>query len=299
MEAPLVRVTLTFLAAAVGISFAAIFVRLALPAPPIITGFYRMLFASALVAAWMLAFRRPTSVPHRGAAYALAAGLCFGTDLALWHTAIVRTSVANATLLVNTTPVYVGLYALLVRRERLDWRFVAGGALALLGTALLLGERGGAAGSLEGDLLALAAAVFYAGYLLLIKAARRGVDTLSALLLASVSATAVLGVYALLAGDPFRGFPASSWLAMLGAALLAQLGGVMAIIWALRYLRATAASVALLAQPVGTAILGWLLLDEHIGSLQALGGGAVLMGIGLAARTGADPAAFPAANDPA
>jgi drug/metabolite transporter (DMT)-like permease len=278
---------LTFLVGVVGISFAAIFVRLALPAPPVVTGFYRMLFASALVGAWLLLRRRALGLSRPTALAALASGLCFGTDLALWHTSIVHTSVATATLLVNTTPVHVGLYSLLVLHQVLDGRFVAGAALALAGSALLLGISWGDVDDARGALLALAAAVFYAGYLLLMTAARRQGDAVPALFLASVGATALLGLYATLAGDPFVGFPASSWAAMLGAALVSQIGGVMGIVWALRYLPTTVASVALLAQPVGTALLGWWLLGESLAPLQVLGGAAVLAGIALASQASA------------
>jgi drug/metabolite transporter (DMT)-like permease len=59
---------------------------------------------------------------------------------------------------------------------------------------------------------------------------------------------------------------------------------VLGIVWALRFLPTALASVVLLGQPVGTAILGWALLGEAIGPLQALGGGAVLAGIALCAR---------------
>jgi drug/metabolite transporter (DMT)-like permease len=58
--------------------------------------------------------------------------------------------------------------------------------------------------------------------------------------------------------------------------------------WALRWLRASFASVALLAQPVGTALLAWWILDEEIAPLQALGGLAVLAGIFLASREATD-----------
>ena len=268
-----------------GISFAAIFVRLALPAPPVVTGFYRMLFATALVGAWLALRRRPLALPRRSALAALASGLCFGTDLALWNTAIVHTSVATATLLVNTTPVHIGLYAALVLHQALDRRFVAGAALALAGSALLLGISWEDVDDTRGALLALAAALFYAGYLLLMTSARREGEALPALFLASLGATGVLGVYALLGGDPFGGFPASSWAAMAGAAVVSQIGGVMGIVWALRFLPATVASVALLAQPLGTALLGWLLLGEAISSFQGLGGAAVLAGILLASRS--------------
>jgi drug/metabolite transporter (DMT)-like permease len=283
------RVALVFLAGIAGISFAAIFVRLALPAPPVVTGFYRMLFASAAMAAWALvATRGPhRRLDRRASLFALASGLCFGTDLAMWHTSIVRTSVATATLLVNTTPIYVGLYARLVLGERLSPRFVAGAGLALAGAALLLGISRHDLAQTEGALLALAAALFYTGYLLFMKAARTRGSAGPALLLSNLGATAVLGLYALAAGEPFRGFPAGSWAAFAGATAVSQLGGVYAIVWALRYLPTTVASVALLAQPVGTALLGWWILGEALSPPQAVGGAAVLLGIALASQAGA------------
>lgn len=267
-----------------GISTAAIFVRAALPAPPIVTGFYRMLFAAALLAAWLAATRQRVA-PDRGAALlALASGVFFGVDLALWHSSLVLTGVGVSTLLVNTTPVYVGLYAVAVLRQRLPARFVVGAALALAGTAVLLGLPEARGRHLTGALLALSAAVFYAGYLLLMSAARRGVAAAPAILLMCLSATATLGLVALARGDAFAGFPGRSWAAMAGAAVVAQLVGVMSVAWALGYLPATLAAVALLGQPVGTAILGWILLGEALTALQLAGGGAVLVGIALASQ---------------
>ncbi len=295
------RVALAFLAGIVGISFAAIFVRLALPAPPVVTGFYRMLFASAAMAAWALvATRSPRAgLEPRAALFALASGFCFGTDLAMWHTSIVRTSVATATLLVNTTPIYVGLYARLVLGERLSPRFVAGAGLALAGAALLLGISRDDIAQTEGALLALTAALFYTGYLLLMKAARTRGAAAPALLLSNLAATVVLGLCALAAGEPLRGFPVRSWAAIAGAAAVSQLGGVFAIVWALRYLPTTVASVALLAQPVGTALLGWWILGESLSPPQAAGGAAVLLGIALASRSGGAGELSPRSGAPA
>ena len=275
-----------FLAGVAGISFAAIFIRLALPAPPVMIGFYRMLFASLLVGGFLLWRRRPLGLPRRHAFLALASGLCFGTDLAMWNTAVVHTSVANATLLVNTTPVYVGLWSVVVLRQRLHPGFVGGAALALVGAAVLLGVSWGDGRHTSGALLALGAGIFYAGYILLMAAARRQGEVLPALVLSSCTSTAILGLYGWLGGDPFSGFPASSWAAIAGAALVSQVGGVLGIVWALRYLPPTVASVALLGQPVGTTLLGWWLLDEPLAAVQALGAVTVLAGIGLASRAG-------------
>jgi drug/metabolite transporter (DMT)-like permease len=260
-------------------------VRLALPAPPVVTGFYRMLFATLLLGAWLALRREPLRFRGRAALGAVAAGACLGLDLAMWHTSIVLTSVAMATLLVNTTPLYVGLWAALVERVRFEARFLLGALLALAGSVLLLGLPQGDAEDLRGAALALTAALCYAGYLLLMRAARRGTGTAPLLFLTSASATATLGIAAALRGDAFAGFPAASWASMLGAAVLSQLGGQMGVIWSLRYLPATVTSVALLAQPVGTALLGWWLLGEAITGVEALGGAVVLTGISLASRS--------------
>ncbi len=291
------RVVLILLAGVTGISFAAIFVRLALPAPPVVTGFYRMLMATGILSVWFLLFHRSLGLARRDMLLALTSGLCFGTDLALWQTSIVKTSVASATLLVNTTPVYVGLFSWLVLRQRLHARFVSGAGLALAGSAILLDISRSDLDDWNGALLALTAAVFYAGYLLLMTAARRSGKAVSLLYLSSLSATGILGLYAVLMGDPFSGFPASSWLAMTGAAVVSQIGGVLGIVWALRFVPTTTASVVLLAQPVGTSLLGWWLLSEPLAPIQILGGITVLAGIVLASRATDSRATAPERHD--
>lgn len=290
------RVVGTFVLGALGIAFSAIFVRLALPAPPVVTAFYRMLFALPPLAAIVLLQRRRAPVRLGPLGWALLSGAFLGTDLAVWHLAIVETSVAHATLLVNTTPIPVGLWAALVLRERPGGRFVFGTLLALGGVALLLGVHRDAAIALRGDLLALAAGLFYAAYLIAMKRVRREVDAAVGILAASTGAVAVAGLFGWLRGDPFTGFPSHSWAAFLGAALVSHVGGVLGIAWGLRWLRATFASLTLLVQPVGTAILGWLLLGEALGPGQLVGATGVLCGILLASRSALDPDAPPSSS---
>ncbi len=292
------RIGFTFLLlGTIGISFAAIFVRLALPASPVVMGFYRMLFASVILGCLSLYWRFRSGAPEvaahedvsrRGLWLALLAGGCFGADLTLWQTGILETSVANATLLVNTTPIYVGIFSVTVLGQRLSRGFVFGAALAIFGCALLVGIEFDAPRALRGDILSLLAALFYSAYLLTMKSARRSVDVLLAVFIASLGATFVLGVNAFVLGHAFYGFPAHSWAAMLGAAVITQVGGVMAIVWSLRYLRTTFASVGLLAQPVGTALLGWWILDETIVPLQALGACILLAGVFLVSHDALD-----------
>ncbi len=283
----MVRVALAFALGVTGIAFAAIFVRLALPAPPIVTALYRLLIGTSLLSVWALLghHRWPRGRPL---ALALLAGACFAGDHALWNSALVLTSAANATLLINTTPLYVALFGWAVLGERPGTSFVTAAALALAGTALLLGVDSAGEGRIEGDVLSLVGALFYAGYLLLIKEVRHDVDVVPALVVMGWGATAVLALTAGALQLPLAGFPASSWAAIVGAGVVSQLGGVLGIVWALRWLRASFASLALLAQPLGTACLAWWLLGEAIGGLQAIGGALVLAGILLASRRAAD-----------
>ena len=291
------RALTALLLGTLGIAFAAIFVRWALPAPPVVTTFYRIGFATAALLLWLGLRGRIHWPGRRAALLAGAAGICFGADLALWTTALTLTSVANATLLVHTTPIFVGAYALLAGREKISARFAAGCAVALPGVALLLrgnaalAQREDAADSFAawsaaeiGDGLALAGAVFFSGYILLIRSARQGMSAPMAVALSGLSATATAGFAAVLRGDPFHGFPAQSWAAFAAAALISHLGGALGVVWALGQLRATFASVALLAVPVCAALLGWLLLGEKPGPPQFLGGALVIAGIALASR---------------
>jgi len=294
----LARALSVLLLGTLGIAFAAIFVRWALPAPPVVITFYRIGFATAALLLWLGLRGRICWPGRRAALLAGAAGICFGADLALWSTALTLTSVASATLLVHTTPIFVGAYALLAGREKISARFAAGCAVALPGVALLL--RGDAALAQResaavdsfaawsaaeiGDGLALAGAVFFSGYILLIRSARQGMSAPMAVALSGVSATATAGFAALLRGDAFHGFPAQSWAAFAAAALVSHLGGALGVVWALGQLRATFTSVALLAVPVFAALLGWLLLGEKPGPLQFLGGALVIAGIALASR---------------
>jgi drug/metabolite transporter (DMT)-like permease len=70
----------------------------------------------------------------------LLGGALSALDHATWNTAVLYTTAANATLLVNTAPLWVALFAWLVLREHLVGLFWVGLALALGGAAAVLGN---------------------------------------------------------------------------------------------------------------------------------------------------------------
>ena len=260
------------------IGFSAIFVKLAaVPGP--VSAFYRVLIAAAVVVPWWLASGRQRPSAH-DLGLIIAGGIFFGIDLALWNTSLLLTSAATATLLANNAPLWVGLASLVLFRERLSRRYWLGLALALAGMMCLVGgDAFRHLGLNPGNLLAIAASVFYAAYLLTTHRARVRVDLPTFMGLSSLASLATLLALNLAMGTALTGFSQRAWLALAGLGLISQLGGWLAINYALGHLRAAPVSVCLLAQTVVTALVSMPLLGEYLGVNQLSGGVLVLAGI--------------------
>jgi drug/metabolite transporter (DMT)-like permease len=275
---------LPYLALAVGIlvlGFSAIFVRWA-DAPGPVVAFFRLGTATAILTPFFLHRRRrkPLALPRLVWIVPVVAGFFTAMDHTIWNTALHSTSAANATLLNNAAPVWVALYAWLVFRERLSARFWTGLALTLSGALAVMGSDYLRHPTLGwGDTLAILSSLFYAGYFLATQRGRQYLDTLSYIWMVGVCSTLVLLVVCLGLGLPFGGYPPQTYLALLGAALVSQLGGYLSVGYALGHLPASVVSPTMIGQPVMTALLALPLLGEVLQPVQILGGGAVLVGI--------------------
>jgi drug/metabolite transporter (DMT)-like permease len=274
------------LAGATCIAASPIFVRLS-EAGPTATAFWRV--ALAIPVLWALYFIKPRAKAGRyGAQWPLllAAGLAFAGDLGFWHASIQHTSIANSTLLANLASIFVTLAAWIFLRERPRALFLAGLGAALIGVAMLVYT------SLEfshtgllGDALGVVTAIFYAGYILAVKALRdRGETTLHLMAVTSSITALFLLPAALASGDQMLPASAYGWWILLGLALVSHAAGQGLIAYALAHLPAAFSSVSLLLQPVMAALFAWLILSESLVALQVLGGLVVLAGIYLARR---------------
>lgn len=127
------------------------------------TAFWRLLIALP-VAMWLA--RREAPLPPKAKLLAIVAGLLVAGDLVLWNRAVVTTTILEATLLATIHPLPVAIAGWLLWRERITRRLGIGGALAFAGLVLMtLGPVTGQS-SVGGNLCAIAAAMVYAGCLL-------------------------------------------------------------------------------------------------------------------------------------
>jgi drug/metabolite transporter (DMT)-like permease len=274
---------------AAGIAFAPIFVRLS-EVGPSATAFWRLALALPALWAWAGVERpgRPgTTRPSAGRDLrrVVAAGLFFASDLAVWHWSIRLTSVANATLLANVTPIFVTLGAWLWFGQRVTATFILAIVTALAGAAVLVGiSLQLSAQHLFGDLLGVVTAIFYAGYLLAVTELRGRFSSATVLAWSSAFSAAALLPITMLSREGLMPSTGTGWGVLIGLALVSQVAGQGLITYALAHLPAAFSSVGLLLQPVIAALLAWIILNEPIGAWQALGGAIVLVGIALARR---------------
>jgi drug/metabolite transporter (DMT)-like permease len=216
----------------------------------------------------------------------LFTGIAFAGDLAFWHWSIQYTSVANSTLLANLASIFVTLAAWVLWKQRPSGLFLLGLASALLGVGLLVrASLGFSPTALLGDGLGVVTAMFYAWYLLSVKALRdRGAATLQLMAVTTTITAVILLPVALVSGEPLLPQSETGWLKLLGLAWVSHAAGQGLIAYALAQLPAAFSAVGLLLQPVIAALFAWLLLSESLSALQCAGGAVVLFGIYLAHR---------------
>jgi drug/metabolite transporter (DMT)-like permease len=273
-----------------GIAWSAIFIRWsAVPGPT--SAFYRVFIAALVLVPWRLfsalssahARADAARINSRAILLALAGGVFFGVDLALYNTAVMRTTATTATLLGNNAPIFVGIGTWLFFRRRPRRRFWIGLALAMAGAVIVIAAGAtsgrGTPGDLSGAFMAVAAAAFFAAYLLATERVREEMDTLTFSTIAIVGSVATVLLVCVVLDMPLGGFSTRTWLALLGLGLISQLGAYLGLTYALGHLPATVTSVGLLAQVPLTAILAVPLLGEPLTAPYLAGGALVLAGI--------------------
>lgn len=250
------------------LAFGPLLVRLA-DVGPVDSAFWRL--ALAVGPLWLIArMAGQAEWPARHTAWLAAlAGALFAADLAAWHVGIGHTTLANATLLANSTAFLFAAWGYAASRRWPGVPQAAALALAAGGTALLLGQSAQLSPrNLGGDLLSLLAAVFYTGYLIVVGRMRAGLGAFGVLLLATIAGAAALLPLALLEPGPF--WP-RDWTPVVLLALGSQVIGQGLIVYAVVHLRPLAAGLALLVQPVIAAAIGWGLFGEALGAWEAAG----------------------------
>jgi len=277
------RVALAMIAlvlGAIAMGASVIFVRWA-DVGPYASAFWRVFLALPFLWAWMrLEDRAEGVVALFSDRVVMLAGLFFTGDLFFWHLAILGTTVANATFLATTAPVWVALGASAVLSEAVGARALVGLALCILGGVALVGESYGFVPQrLWGDLYGVATAVFFGAYVLAVRAARDRHGAAAVMFASTAISSAILFLVALMLEPHLLPRSLGGAAALLALALISQVAGQGLLTVALGTLPATFSALVIFLEALAAAGFGWLLLGEALGLVQLLGGVLILVGI--------------------
>jgi len=299
-ERPRFILPFAILVAILAVSTSSIFIKLAQrDAPSLVIAALRLTIATIFLAP--LALTR-----YRGELRALSRndlllGMLSGAFLAVhfgtWISSLEYTSVASSVVFVSTGPLWVALLSPIFLKEPLTNIVLTGMSLALLGGMVIgLGDachlEGGftcppfseffRGAAIFGNFLALVGAWAVAGYLILGRKLRAGMSLIPYIFVVYGSAAVGLLLAMFISGQSPAGYPPVAYLWIILLALVPQLIGHTTYNWALRYIPAALVSITTLAEPVGSAILAYIILNERPTSLTLLGGVLILTGIYLA-----------------
>ena len=269
------------------ISTGAIFARIA-EAPSLVIAAYRVGLASLIlvpIACWK-ARDEFDSLSSRELGTALLAGVFLALHFAVWIYSLKFTAISNSVVLVNTSPLWVGLLAPLLIGEKIKRMTFLGMLLSIIGCVIIgSGDFISGGMALRGDLLALTGGVCAAGYLILGKTLRQKLSLLVYISICYASAALILWIAVLALGFRVSGFSNQTFGAIWAMALISQIIGHSSYNWALRYCSATLVALSFLGEPVGSTILAYLMFGETLTFTKIAGGLIIMGGIYLAGKS--------------
>ena len=214
----------------------------------------------------------------------LPPGLFFGLNIAIFFTAITRTSIAHAEFITTLTPLVLLPAGAAFFGERPNWGALKFGLISVVGIALVLtfGPKGGEA-TLGGDLLMVLVIATWTSYMLTSKRARsRGVDVLDFMACMMPLGLITAGpIAASIAGSGLFSLSGRGWFVV---ALLTLVTGMLAhgcIIFAQRHLPVATISIIQTGQPALSVFWGFVVLGESVRSPQIVGMVLVVIGLSL------------------
>lgn len=264
-----------------GVSFSAILIRLT-GAPSTIIAMYRMVITFILFTPLVI---RKKGIPLKtlgGKAFGLSllSGFFLALHFIAWIESLKHTTIASSTVLVSLQPLFTAILGYLFYKERLTRGQFIGMSIAITGSIFIgFSDFISGGGDLYGDLLAVLGGAFASAYVLLGRGIRKNVGNLDYVYLAYGSCSVVLLGINLLWRVPIFDYSTMDYVIFLGLAVFSTIGGHTVFNWALKYIEANKVSTALLGEPIGATLLGFLILQEVPTQMQLLSAIIILFGL--------------------
>lgn len=249
---------------------------------PVTLLFLRFLPAGTLMALFMIVrgFAFPRGRLLLG--LVLMGGVWYVTQSLVYFTALTMASAGLVGLLLYLYPVLVTLIAAVALKEPITRPRLIALALAMAGAVMTIGPE--AKGQTLGIVLALSAALLYAGYIVAGGRLMKQVSSVPATTVIMLSAGVAFGGLV-----TFRGFQpphgTAGWAAV-AATVLCSIVAIVAFFAGLERVGATNSAILSTTEPIIIVLLAALLLGEPLEPLRIVGGLCILLAVVFLARGG-------------
>lgn len=233
---------------------------------PVFQAGMRSALAIPLILGWMRWTGKPVTFDKAIFPWGVLCGLFFSLEFMCLFIALDITSISRVSIILYSMPVWLALAGhFVLPGERLSGMRMIGLALAMAGVTLALASRGGGTARLLGDLLALAAAWFWAGIALSVRLTPLSRAKPEMQLLYQLGVSSVVLICAAPLFGPVLRDPQVLHLAGM-AYQIVLVAGFGFLFWLHVMSVYTANGVASFGflSPVLAVVFGWLLLGEQI-----------------------------------
>ena len=254
--------------------------------PALAIAFWRNALGAAVMlpAALLTARAELRGLDRRERLLALAAGALLALHFGIWIPSLNYTSVASATALVATQPVWAALISG-ARGAPVGGRVWAGICVAVAGALLLAGvDLSISTRALGGDVLATLGGAFAAAYMTAGGEVRRSVSTTTYTTVCYATTAVLLLAVCLVGRQSLSGYSSADWLRLLALTAGAQLLGHSLFSRVLRTTSATVVSMSILLEIPGAALIAALFLGQRPPLLAIPAAVMLVIGLGLVIR---------------
>jgi len=280
-------------------SSAAILIRLALQEsmPPALIAGARLFIAAVVLTPLTLKsyWSHILKLSRNELMLAALSGIFLAIHFIAWVSSLQYATVLVSVVIVSSVPIWVAMLEVIFLSIRLSRPVVIGLLIALTGgisiSLPLGGSEAGAApasavenATLLGASLAWIGALAISAYMLIGRKLRARLPLIPYIWLVYGIATLVMTAVILLTATPVFGFSSEGYWVLLVMGLVPQLLGHSAVNFVLEYFPATLVSLFSQLEPIGSAVLAFILFSELPPAQQIIGSGIIITGVFLASR---------------
>jgi drug/metabolite transporter (DMT)-like permease len=249
-------------------------------APALVISAYRMLFTCMMLfIPVMLKSRKEFhEISKKNLILCILSGIFLALHYASWISSIKMTTIANSTVLVACSPMFVALANFVFLKEKPSNKMIIGIAMSVTGTAIIaMGSAGSTQTSMmTGNILAFLGAIFVAGYLVIGGIVRKNLSAgIYVFIVYSVSAV-VLFAMCFFSSTPVYPYPPKEFALFFALAFFCSILGHTVYNYLVKYFSSTLISVSTLSEPIFASILA-LIIFREIPSVYTLTGGVIII----------------------